>query len=193
MSNLTTKFSIKLKKNEHTFPAEILESSHLEDLEVYAENLKSIPEQIGKLQMLKRLYVISKGLQEIAKEIFLLPNLTTLKLAGGKLELLPSLDISAPSQLRNLYLCNNNLRQLPDWLGQLTTLEFLDLSGNQLNVLPSSFSQLHRLKRLNIDNNQFSVLPQTLTQLPSLNHLSLDNNPFTPEEKQKIFQHFSIW
>ncbi|KKK98937.1 hypothetical protein LCGC14_2637740, partial [marine sediment metagenome] len=48
---------------------------------------------------------------------------------------------------------NNLLQSLPNSLGSLHNLEFLDLTTNNLTKLPDSFSELRSLKRLFLSNN----------------------------------------
>jgi internalin A len=48
---------------------------------------------------------------------------------------------------------------LPDAIGELTTLTFLDLSNNQLTTLPNAIGQLTKLRSLRLDNNSLSNIP----------------------------------
>jgi Leucine-rich repeat (LRR) protein len=48
---------------------------------------------------------------------------------------------------------------LPEWLGQLTQLQSLNLSRNELTTLPESFRELKILDRLDLYGNRFRLLP----------------------------------
>src|SRR3989304_1657042 len=68
------------------------------------------------------------------------------------------------------------LTELPDSLGQLTQLQFLNLSRNQLTGLPEWLGSLTRLKELDVSSNKLANLPNSLTQLTKLEMLDLSSN-----------------
>lgn len=76
---------------------------------------------------------------------------------------------------------HNQLRALPESLGNLTKLQTLDLSNNTLVTLPDSISNLMQLQWLELSNNQIKDLPLSLTQLNHLITLVLSGNPLNPE------------
>ena len=62
---------------------------------------------------------------------------------------------------------------MPDWLGQLTNLQSLDLSGLKLSSLPDSLGQLTNLQSLDLRSTNLSSLPDWLGQLTNLQSLNL--------------------
>ena len=50
----------------------------------------------------------------------------------------------------------NNFDSLPDSIGGLSSLEYLDLSGNNFDSLPDSIGGLSSLRYLNISGNNFN-------------------------------------
>ena len=80
------------------------------------------------------------------------------------------------SSLQSLDLESNQLATLPDSLGQLSSLQSLDLARNQLATLPDSLGQLSSLQKLVLDGNRFTTLPDSLGQLSSLQTLDLAGN-----------------
>jgi Leucine-rich repeat (LRR) protein len=80
--------------------------------------------------------------------------------------------------LKNLFLSNNQLTDLPQEIGQLTQLEYLDISDNQLTKLPQEIGQLTQLTNLYLSNNQLTEFPQEIRQL---RYLALNGNPI-PED-----------
>ena len=68
---------------------------------------------------------------------------------------------------------------LPESIGQLTSLQSLDLSHNQLTVLPESIGKLTRVLRLNLAYNQLTGLPESMGELTQLQNLNLEDNQFT--------------
>ena len=65
---------------------------------------------------------------------------------------------------------------LPPEIGQLTTLENLDLSETQLSELPPEIGQLTALQSLNLGNNRLSELPPEIGRLTALQNLDLRQN-----------------
>ncbi len=77
---------------------------------------------------------------------------------------------------RYLGLSNLGLRWTPKSIGQLASLERLNLSGNQLSTLPESIGQLTYLQSLDASDNQLSSLPESIGRLTRLQNLDVSNN-----------------
>ncbi|HEY3901118.1 MAG TPA: COR domain-containing protein [Chthoniobacter sp.] len=80
------------------------------------------------------------------------------------------------TELRYLDISQNRLTELPEWLGRLTQLQSLDAAGNQLTELPEWLGHLMQLKSLEVSNNRLTRLPDTLGRLSRLEHLLLSMN-----------------
>ncbi|KAL9231991.1 hypothetical protein vseg_007143 [Gypsophila vaccaria] len=77
-------------------------------------------------------------------------------------------------RLRVLGLAYLELRSLPNTLGNLSHLRYLDLSNNyQLEILPESITKLQNLLVLNLKNTGVRELPKGLRNLHNLRHLDL--------------------
>ena len=74
----------------------------------------------------------------------------------------------------HLYYCYVN--ELPPEIGQLTSLENLDLSDNDLTELPPEIGQLTSLENLDLSGNDLAELPPEIGQLTSLENLELGVN-----------------
>ena len=81
-----------------------------------------------------------------------------------------------PTGLKQLWLSNNEIKQLSPELRYLRSLEVLCLSGNQLTKLPGFIGGLRRLKRLYLTHNRIKVIPEQLQNLRNLEELYLDHN-----------------
>ena len=68
---------------------------------------------------------------------------------------------------------------VPAEIGQLTSLERLDLRGNQLTSVPAEIGQLTSLERLWLGGNQLTSVPAEIGQLTSLAWLWLSGNKLT--------------
>ncbi|TFG23327.1 MAG: hypothetical protein EU532_13600, partial [Promethearchaeota archaeon] len=77
------------------------------------------------------------------------------------------------SSLKTLNLKNNELKVLPDSIGNLSSLEDLDLSSNRLDQLPNTIGDLKSLKILLLNNNRGIKIPDSIENLTSLVKLDL--------------------
>ncbi|XP_074312687.1 putative disease resistance protein RGA3 isoform X2 [Silene latifolia] len=75
-------------------------------------------------------------------------------------------------RVRVLDLSFSGLTTLPDEVGNLLHLRYLDLSENwELSVLPNSITKLYNLQVLNLSNTLIRKLPRNMKKLVNLRHL----------------------
>ncbi|KAG2423468.1 hypothetical protein HXX76_015338 [Chlamydomonas incerta] len=111
--------------------------------------------------------------------LHLLPALTALDLSSNLLEQVPA-DVGCLGRLRDLDLSRNEeLRELPQQLCDLTALTRLDLSHCGLECLPLRMERLGRLVEMRLDGNSLSYLPPAAGALPSLTALHASHNRLT--------------
>ena len=81
------------------------------------------------------------------------------------------------SDLTYLNLGGNYINQIPDNIGELRKLEFLNLSSqddnNEITKIPESFGNLENLKYLDLSSNNITELPSTFGNLKKLETLLL--------------------
>ncbi|KAG7947862.1 hypothetical protein I3843_14G115900 [Carya illinoinensis] len=89
-------------------------------------------------------------------------------------DLLPML-----SCLRVLSLCRYlSIRELPESIGKITQLRYLDISCTLIRRLPDSLCKLYNLQTLNSSNCQhLETLPRDMQKLVNLRHLDLTRTP----------------
>jgi leucine-rich repeat protein SHOC2 len=141
--------------------------SKISELNFYHDCLTSLPESIGSLTDLTKLYLSYNSLSSLPENIGNLINLTSLHLGNNKLTSLPN-SIGNLSNLQRLYLYSNELTSLPESIGNLSKLVEIHLDNNQLVSLPKSVSKLSNLTRININGNLLTDLSM-LQKLPNLN------------------------
>jgi len=124
-------------------------------------------------------------LTELPEAIAALTQLKTLYLSDNQLTELPEA-IAALTQLQSLYLFNNQLTELPEAIAALTQLQTLDLSNNKLTKLPEAIASLTQLQELKLYNNQLTVLPEAISNLSHLKIFDLAGNNL--RKLPKIFE-----
>ncbi|KAK0171346.1 hypothetical protein PV328_009087 [Microctonus aethiopoides] len=100
-----------------------------------------------------------------------------LYLKENKLSSLPQW-INQLSNITNLYLSGNKFITFPHELSIMTRLTVLDLSDNNIKILPACIQNLKSIKDLNLDGNCLHQLPLELSQLQCLETLSISRNNF---------------
>ncbi len=81
------------------------------------------------------------------------------------------------SHLKKLRIVSGeNIEIIPSSIGNLTALRELDLGGNNLKKLPSEIGNLKSLEKLYLSFNKFTTFPESITFLPSLKELHINGN-----------------
>ena len=81
----------------------------------------------------------------------------------------------------------NKLKQLPNSVGKLVSLETLNLAGNSLKELPGTVSGLASLRSLDLRNNaKLKRLPVELAQCRCLETLVVDSAHLTFPSKEVV-------
>eukprot|EP00268_Persea_americana_P003538 TRINITY_DN11066_c0_g1_i5.p1 TRINITY_DN11066_c0_g1~~TRINITY_DN11066_c0_g1_i5.p1 ORF type:complete len:980 (-),score=154.43 TRINITY_DN11066_c0_g1_i5:425-3364(-) len=112
-------------------------------------------------------------------------NLSNLNLGG---EISPA--IGDLKSLQILDLKGNQLTgQIPDEIGNCASLKSLDLSSNELyGDIPFSTSKLKQLEELALKNNKLTgPIPSTLSQIPNLKTLDLAQNQLTGDIPRLLY------
>ena len=158
-----------------SLPAEIVQLTNLQSLDLHFNQLISLPAEIIQLTNLQSLDLNFNQLNSLPAEIIQLTNLQSLDLGMNQLSSLPA-EIGQLTNLQSLNLRRNQLSSLPAEIGQLTNLQSLNLYSNQLSSLPAEIVQLTNLQSLNLYSNQLNTLPAEIVQLTNLQSLDLGIN-----------------
>ena len=157
------------------------------DLDLRSLKLWELPESIGRLTQLRKLYLFENQLTALPESLDRLTQLEALYLGGNRLTALPE-SLGSLTELQELSLWSNQLTTLPESIDRLTQLQQLYLANNQLTALPESIDRLTQLQTLYLANNQLTALPESIGRLTQLQRLYLDNNQLTalPEPIEKL-------
>ncbi|KAL1238963.1 Leucine-rich repeat-containing protein 47 [Trichinella pseudospiralis] len=111
----------------------------------------------------------------VPASIFKKSGLNFIELSYSNLSEIPN-EIGNASSLINLVLRNNKLTSLPDCIGQLKRLKNLDLSWNKLTSIPSTLVNCSQLQLLNVSGNCLTKLDIQFDQLSWLIHVDASHN-----------------
>jgi internalin A len=172
LSNLTF---LNLSNNKiNTLPESIGQLPNLTFLELWDNQLSILPESIGKLNNLTSLNIGLNRLQELPASISSLSKIVALSVTFNHCSELQS--IGNLTSINELDISGNQIKILPEWLSKLENITSLDLSYNQLETLPSWIGKLSKLKELKLTSNNLKSLPLELVQLKQLKRLHLISN-----------------
>ncbi|WMV53186.1 hypothetical protein MTR67_046571 [Solanum verrucosum] len=163
-----------------SLPEEIGDLENLEELDASYTLISRSPSSIIRLNKLK---VLSFGQHRSEDGVFFvfplvnegLLSLKYLDLSGCNIidGRLPE-DIGSLSSLEWLQLSRNNFEHLPRSISELGALKNLDLSHcKRLTQLPEDIACLSSLEKLFLKGNNFEYLPQSISKLGALEYLNL--------------------
>eukprot|EP00253_Pinus_taeda_P015666 PITA_15666 len=156
---------------QHEFQAPL----QLRELHIHAP-LSKVPESIGKLKHLEKVFLNCEQLQTLPESIGNLSGLQSLHLSScSSLQTLPD-SVGNLSGLQSLHLTScSSLQTLPDSVGNLSGLQSLHLSWcRSLQALPDSVENLSRLQSLELSwCSSLQTLPHSVGDLSGLQSLEL--------------------
>nr|XP_023918696.1 protein SUPPRESSOR OF npr1-1, CONSTITUTIVE 1-like [Quercus suber] len=159
IEHLTSLTSLTLRCCEYLqcLPSAICSLKSLESLDLFGcSNLYNLPENLGNVKSLQKLDLSRTTIKELPSSIERLTSLTSLTLKGCK------------------YLGCSNLYNLLENLGNVKSLQKLDLSGTAIKELPSSIERLTMLTLLALQGcKNLENLPENLGNVKGLKELDL--------------------
>ncbi|TDZ13147.1 Adenylate cyclase [Colletotrichum spinosum] len=176
------------------FPLFLCDVGSLVDLDISFNNIKSLPDEIGKLQNLEKFVITNNslnnslpdtirglsGLRELDIKYNCISNIDSISRLP-KLETL-SAEHNSISQfvgtfdcVRNLKLNSNPITKF-ELSAPVPSLKMLNLSACQLASIGETFNNMLNLERLVLDKNYFVSLPAQIGNLSKLEHFSIANN-----------------
>jgi hypothetical protein len=136
-------------------------------------NLEEVPEECRTLPDALKLSLDTNKLERLP-ESFYAPKLVSLLLGGNSIVSLPGSFLWSFEELRVLDLHSGEFDSLPDEVGDLKNLVWLNLSWCiRLKIVPDTVGKLQLLKNLNLSHcHSLTYLPSTLVAVTSLQVLN---------------------
>ncbi|GLJ25235.1 hypothetical protein SUGI_0482890 [Cryptomeria japonica] len=148
--------------------------TNLQHLELSFCLLKEVPISFKQLRFLKHLSI--HCCYKLTLESDILENMTTLEYLSlselPQLKILPC-QITNQASLRELYLKDTDINELPDNIGQLNKLRVLEIGSCKIRSLPESMGRLNLLERLELKSLAVLDAIPSLAELTSLRKIDL--------------------
>jgi Leucine-rich repeat (LRR) protein len=165
-------------------------------IDLYAQDLDSVPDSICDQVEAHTLLVANNRLTALPSCLARLTNLRTLDAGHNRIVHVPelpeitdflylhdngirSISFKSLGRLRYLNLGDNPLDPLTDEIALMESLEELRLENSGLTSLPDAIGRLAHLTELALRNNKLATLPESMRELGRLTHLDLRGNRFT--------------
>lgn len=193
--------SPKLKKLPEWFG----ELANIESLML--QNPQQLPNSVISLKKLKRLLFNTGG--EYPDVIGRLTTLDEIDLGdcsylfgSASVNCIPDF-IEELSNLKKLVLCGGDVREIPSWIGNLTSLTEIYLTKcYKLTEIPQSIGNLSNLEKLFITSHSATNLPNSIGQLKKIKHIDVFGSEllelptslgeYLPEYYQEVFRKLRI-
>jgi len=129
--------------------------NNLKYLIIFDDNIKELPNGLGRIYSLQKLFLRGNMLEYISKDI-------------SNLEHLESIEISMSPRL--------SLEELIRNVVQIKSLKELSILYSNLGFLPANLEELTQLYRLDLKGNSLTSIPFLVTKL-NLGYLNIEDNP----------------
>lgn len=84
-----------------------------------------------------------------------------------------------PDKVYKLQLSRKKLKEVPEEIRRFTNLNELDLGGNRLRDLPAWMSELVHMQEFHAPKNKFTTVPKVICEWKELKRLDLHQNEIT--------------
>ncbi|XP_013862433.1 leucine-rich repeat-containing protein 20 [Austrofundulus limnaeus] len=105
-------------------------------------------------------------------------NIRVVTLADNKMKAISSKFFTTFSNLKELDLQGNVLTKLPDTVGEMEHLTFINLAHNNFSIFPDKLTEIVSLEKIDLEGNSIPEIPlEKLSVMPSLKLLNVKSNP----------------
>ena len=203
LKGLSSMVELDLSKNKlKSIPESIQFLSYLEILKVSNNQLLSIPNGLGALTRLKKIFLNENSIQFLPPNLFsrmigleeiylyknrlenicdnnssIFDNMKHLKFLDIHSNYLTIFNIFTEMPILDSLLLSYNQIQYINGLDKCNNLTNLDLNNNKIADFPPDILKLKKLNTLNLQNNDLNSIPNTLGLMNSLVRLNIEGNP----------------
>jgi hypothetical protein len=167
---------IQIAQRLTEFPRELFSiADQLEILDLGGNQLSDLPDDFDRFKNLRILFLTDNKFEHIPTVLAKCENLEIIAFKSNRVKIIE--EDCLPLSTRWLILTNNQIKSLPNSMGQLTRLKKLALAGNRLSSLPSSMASCKELELVRLSANELLHIPDWLLSLPRLSWLAFSGNP----------------
>ena len=203
IKGLSSLVELDLSKNKIRYiPNNIQFLTFLEVLKISNNQLLELPEELGVLTRLKKLFLNENSLQFLPRNLFskmvgleeiylyknqledicdssssIFDNMKHLKFLDIHSNHLTIFNIFTEMPILDSLLLSYNQLQHINGLDKCYNLTNLDLNNNKISEFPSDILKLKKLSTLNLQNNDLNSIPNTLGLMNNLIRLNIEGNP----------------
>lgn len=167
-----------LKSAGNLFPKSLFCSNTTEYTLITATNV--LPDQVCILDLSGQNYSM------IPEDVFKYQNLSALILNNNPITSLAG--INKLSHLTDLEVGNARLQEVPNEVGELKSLQVLQLYRNQIESIPAGVGKLNELRSLNLSGNKINSFSEEINKLTKLEWLELRGNQLTSQERKRLIK-----
>lgn len=160
---------------EGNLPNSIGDLIHLKRLYIENNFFGSIPTSIGNITGLEELFIYNNEINQVPTELQNLSNLKRFWASSNLLTEAPAV-LDAMNGLQYINLSFNELTAIPSYFSDFTALENLLLEQNAIEILPDDLGNLSLLQRLNIKSNKIAEMPSNINNITGLQFLLTSDN-----------------
>jgi len=158
------------------FPQSFKNLGNLKYLKIYGNQFEIIPVQLSELNKLKCLEAGLNSIRSIEQNLLNISSLEKLGLGSNKLDIKTLYKLKNLKNLQQIDLYDNNIKELPNSIGELKQIKYLSIHNNQLIKLPKNFSKLNSIEILDLSWNNFEEIPEEVFELQNIKKLNLSGN-----------------
>lgn len=169
-------------------PTKIKDFKFLKELVINNSYINILPKEIKYLYNLRKLEINITSIESIPEELNNLKNIEEIILNNNVLLRSLPTNLYMLTNLKKIYLNNSEMLdygKLIKTLLQLDYLEELHLEHNNIIELPDDIGKLSTLKELSLRNNKITKIPDSISKL-SLSKLYLSGNNLSKKEQARI-------
>ncbi len=149
------------------------------------KTIQDINSNILKFPNLKKLTILGNHTSALPLNILKISSLEFLAINSFNLD--KNIRIDSLKNLKFISLGDCNLKELPESILNLTSLQGIDITANEISFIPLSISKLIDLRTIDLTNNNFTEIPNSLNKCINLQYIDLNNAEGTDIVKLKSY------